>query len=258
MCRFESLSLRRLRRNIFPSFFFIFDYQLFLMEENDYSPTRYTHSEEVANTISHLLGVVMSLVVCPLFLSYAYKANDTLSIFCLWIYFFGVTASYLASSLYHVCPPDKVNSKLLLRKFDHAAIYWHIAGSYTPITLIAMYKYGVTEWAVSIFALVWLCAIIGTILTFRKIKTHSYFKTACYVMMGLLILVAFKPFYDSVGVKTVVLVILEGVSYIVGAVLYSFKKIKYIHSVFHVFVLLGDVFHILALWRIIQLYLIVL
>lgn len=230
---------------------------MFLMKENDYSPIRYTHNEEIANTISHVVGVLMSVAVCSSFLSYAYKSNDALSICSLWIYFFGVLSSYLASSLYHVCPSDKTKPKLLLRKFDHTAIYWHIAGSYTPITLIAMYKYGATEWAVSIFALVWLCAIVGTILTFRKMKSHSYFKTVCYVMMGLLILVAFKPFYDSVGAKTVVFVILEGVSYIIGAVLYSFKKVKYIHSVFHVFVLFGDVFHIFALWRIIQMYLVV-
>lgn len=214
----------------------------------------YTHSEEIANAVSHIVGTIMGVVVCSLFLIEAYQTDDKLSIFSLWIYLLGVISSYLASSLYHACSPEKERSKLLLRKFDHAAIYWHIAGSYTPITLIAMYKFGAVGWAVAIFLLVWICAAVGTILTFRKIKSHSYFKTACYVMMGLLILIAFKPFYDSVGMKVVALVIFEGVSYIIGAVLYSLKKIKYIHSVFHVFVLFGDVFHMLAIWKILQIY----
>ena len=213
---------------------------------------KYTHSEEVANAASHLVGTIMSIVVCSLFLHKAYQADNTLAIVSLWIYFFGVVSSYLASTIYHACPANKENSKYLLRKFDHAAIYWHIAGSYTPITLIAMYNHGATMWAVGIFIFVWICAIFGTALTFRKIKSHSYFKTACYVLMGLTILVAFKPLYDSVGLKVVLLIIAEGVSYIIGAVFYSFKKTKYMHFVFHVFVVLGDVFHMLAVWNVIS------
>ena len=213
---------------------------------------KYTHSEEVANAVSHLVGTIMSIAVCSLFLHKAYQADNTLAIVSLWIYFFGVVSSYLASTIYHACPANKENSKYLLRKFDHAAIYWHIAGSYTPITLIAMYNHGATMWAVGIFIFIWICAIFGTALTFRKIKSHSYFKTACYVLMGLTILVAFKPLYDSVGLKVVLFIIAEGVSYIIGAVFYSFKKTKYMHFVFHVFVVFGDAFHMLAVWNVIK------
>ena len=216
---------------------------------------KYTHSEEVANAVSHLVGTIMSVAVCSLFLHKAYLADNTLAIVSLWIYFFGVVSSYLASTIYHACPANKENSKYLLRKFDHAAIYWHIAGSYTPVTLIAMYSHGSTVWALGVFIFIWLCTILGTALTFRKIKPHSYFKTACYVLMGLSILVAFKPLYDSVGLKVVLFIVAEGVSYIIGAVFYSFKKTKYMHSVFHVFVVLGDVFHMLAVWFVIGMYL---
>ena len=216
---------------------------------------KYTHSEEIANAVSHLVGTIMSIAVCSLFLHEAYQADNTLAIVSLWIYFFGVVSSYLASTIYHACPANKENSKLLLRKFDHAAIYWHIAASYTPVTLIAMYNYGATIWAIGVTAFIWISAIVGTILTFRKIKPHSYLKTACYVLMGLSILVAIKPLYDSVGLKVVLFIIAEGVSYIIGAVFYSFKKIKYMHSVFHVFVVLGDVFHMLAVWNVIGMYL---
>ncbi len=216
---------------------------------------KYTHSEEVANSVSHLTGAIMSVVVCSLFLHKAYQTDNTLAIVSLWIYFFGVVSSYIASFVYHACSADKENSKYLLRKFDHAAIYWHIAGSYTPITLIAMYNHGATIWAIGVFVFIWISAILGTVLTFRKIKPHSYFKTACYVLMGVTILVAFKPLYDSVGLKVVLFIIAEGLAYIIGAVFYSFKKTKYMHSVFHVFVVLGDVFHMIAVWHVIGLYL---
>ena len=222
------------------------------MEENK---SVYTHSEEVANSVSHVIGAIMGVVVCSVFLGKAYQSGNTLSIWSLWIYFFGVVSSYVASFVYHSCPIRKENSRLLFRKFDHAAIYWHIAGSYTPITLIAMYNYGATAWAIGVTVFVWLSAILGTILTFRKIKPHSYFKTACYVLMGLSILVAIKPLYESVGLKVVLFIVAEGLSYILGAVFYSFKKIKYMHSVFHVFVVLGDVFHMIAVWNVILMYL---
>lgn len=226
------------------------------MNDNDLRG-RYTPSEEVANAMSHLIGLIMSLIVCAWFLSEAFHSADVVSIVSMSVYLFGVVSSYFASTLYHACPSRKERMKQNLRKFDHAAIYWHIAGSYTPITMIAMYGFGATGWAVSVTAFVWLCAVAGTFATFRKMKSHSYFKTLCYVMMGLFILVAIKPFYDSVGAKIVMLVIFEGISYIVGAILYSFKKIRYIHSVFHVFVLFGDLFHMLAVWKVLQMYLLV-
>ena len=212
----------------------------------------YSHSEEVANSISHVIGTIMGVAVCALFLSKAYQSGNTLSICSLWIYFFGVVSSYVASSVYHSCPLRKENYRLLFRKFDHAAIYWHIAGSYTPITLIAMYNHGSTNWSIGVTVFIWICAVSGTILTFRKMKPHSYFKTACYVLMGLSILVAIKPLYESVGLKVLLFIVAEGLSYIIGAVFYSFKKTKYMHSVFHVFVILGDVFHMIAVWNVIN------
>ena len=222
---------------------------IFSMEENK---NRYTHSEEIANSISHIFGALMALAVCTFFIVKVIPSGSELAVVSMSLYFFGVVSSYVASSVYHACPADKENSKYLLRKFDHAAIYWHIAGSYTPITLIAMYNHGATMWAVGIFIFIWICAMLGTALTFRKIKSHSYFKTACYVLMGLTILVAFKPLYDSVGLKVVLFIIAEGVSYIVGAVFYSFKKTKYMHFVFHIFVVFGDIFHMLAVWNVIK------
>lgn len=219
------------------------------------SVKKYTFAEEMANSISHAIGVVLGVVVCVLFLVRGYQYGTTLEVLSLWLYLFGVVSSYLASTLYHSCPASKATIRARLRKFDHSAIYWHIAGSYSPITIIALYAAGATTWAWVIFGFVWLCAVVGTTLSFRKLKHHNYLETACYVLMGLTILVAFKPFYESVGLAVVLWVIAEGVSYIVGAVLYSFKNIRYMHSVFHLFVLLGDVFHMIAVYKVLQMFL---
>lgn len=214
----------------------------------------YTLSEEVTNSTSHAIGVVMGAVVCAIFLNWGYERGSALAIFSLWLYMFGVVSSYIASTLYHACPPQQAERKARLRKFDHAAIYWHIAGSYSPITLIALHGAGAEVWAWVIFGFVWACAIVGTILSLRKLKSHSYLETACYVLMGLTILVAFKPFVESVDLNIVLWVVAEGVCYITGAVLYGFKKVKFMHSVFHLFVLAGDVCHMVALSRVFRIF----
>ena len=95
------------------------------MEDNK---SRYTHSEEIANSVSHIFGALMALAVCTVFIVKVIPSGSALAVVSMSLYFFGVVSSYVASSVYHACPANKENSKYLLRKFDHAAIYWHIAG----------------------------------------------------------------------------------------------------------------------------------
>ena len=196
----------------------------------------------------------MAFVVCSLFFIRSAGVSSWLVPLSLGLYLFGVVSSYAASVIYHAIPSVKIRVKAWARKFDHAAIYWHIAGSYSPLTLVAMRDGGESAWGVSIFSFVWFCAIAGTALSFREMKDQSYLETVCYVLMGLTILIAFKPFYDSCGLSIVLWVVGEGVAYIIGAVLYSFKKMPYIHSVFHLFVLLGDICHMVAIWKMLQMF----
>ena len=213
---------------------------------------QYSLSEEIINSITHTVGLIMGLAVCIFFL--VNGAESPLSGLGFGLYLFGVVSSYAASTIYHAIPASNAGVKAIARKFDHAAIFWHIAGSYSPLTLIGMRNGGEPMWAWVIFGIVWLSAIVGTSLSFRKMKKQSYLETACYVLMGLTILIAFKPFYDSCGLIIVLWVIGEGVASITGAVLYSFKSIPYIHSVFHIFVILGDVCHMIATWKMIQMF----
>lgn len=103
-----------------------------------------------------------------------------LAVFSLGLYLFGVVSSYMASTIYHAIPPSHPKARALARKFDHAAIYWHIAGSYSPLTLIGMRDGGQPTWAWVIFGVVWLSALVGTGLSFRKMKAQSYLETLCY------------------------------------------------------------------------------
>ena len=215
---------------------------------------KYTPKEEIANCTTHILGEIISIVVCCMFLYKGYQTGSTLTLVSLWLYLFGLLFSYTTSAIYHAYPADKTRGKALIRKLDHTAIYWHIAGCYSPVTLIAFLNGGATVWGWLIFTFVWLCAIVGTALSFRKMSTHSYFETICYVLMGLTILVAFKPFYDCVGRGVVGWVIAEGISYISGAVLYSIHKVRYMHTVFHILIILGDIFHMVAVWNILSIF----
>lgn len=214
----------------------------------------YSTAEEIVNTTTHAAGLVMGLVVCTFFLRQSAVAASWVAPLSFALYLFGVASSYAASTIYHAIPATKVRAKAIARKFDHAAIFWHIAGSYSPLTLIAMVRGGEATWGLAIFTIVWLCAVIGTALSFRKMKAQSYLETTCYVLMGLTILIAFKPFYDSCGLSIVLWVAAEGVAYITGAILYSFKKVPYIHSIFHLFVILGDVCHMIATWKMVQMF----
>ena len=213
---------------------------------------RYTKEEERINAMSHAVGILGGIIIGVLFLAKGREAGlDGWGMASIWLYIFGMLASYIFSTAYHACSPES-KWKRRLRKLDHSAIYWHIAGSYSPIVLIALRDVDFWGWGIFIFC--WLCAIAGTIVSFCALKKHNKIETVCYVLMGLTILVAFKPFYDICGLPIVLWVVGEGVAYIVGAVLYSFKQIPYIHSVFHVFVILGDICHMIATWMMLQIF----
>ena len=213
---------------------------------------RYTHKEEVWNTLSHAGGILLGITIGIIFLVMTIGEGKSWESIAVSLYLFGMLGSYITSTVYHALPL-RSKWKERLRHWDHAAIYWHIAGSYSPITLIALRQQGYWGW--SLFCFIWLCAIAGTIVSFIKLKEHSNLETLCFVGMGLSVLVAFKPLIDSVSTAAVVWIISEGVCYITGALFYSLNKRKYMHSVFHFFVLAGSVCHIIAVWDVLMQYL---
>ena len=212
---------------------------------------RYTKKEEIWNAASHGGGILLGVVFGIIFLVWCFQGDNNWARIGVILYLFGMLGSYVASTLYHSMKHHS-KWKERLRKWDHAAIYWHIAGSYSPLTLVALREQGYWGW--SLFIFVWTSAVAGTIVSFIHLKEHSNLETICFVGMGLSVLVAFKPLMDSVSAAAVVWLIAEGVSYITGAVFYSFNKKKYMHSVFHFFVLAGSICHIIAVWDVLMEY----
>lgn len=203
----------------------------------------FTHTEERWNTWSHAFGIVLGVGAGAVLLHFCSKSGTLWSYIGVFLYLFGMLSSYISSTFYHAAALGSFR-KQTLRKFDHAAIYWHIAGSYSPILLVAMR--GEALWGWGLFGFIWLCALVGTFMSFKHLRDHSNLETICFVLMGLSILVAFKPLLHCVSKEVVLWIIAEGVFYLVGALFYSFKGKRYMHCVFHFFVLAGTLCHLCA------------
>lgn len=211
---------------------------------------RYTNGEELTNTLSHAAGIVLGIVAGYFLILKAMTGGDPYwAVACIVVYLAGMLSSYISSTWYHGASPGK--RKELLRKFDHGAIYLHIAGTYTPFTLLVLRQSG--GWGWSIFSFVWLSAIVGFTLAFTNLKEHSNLETTCFIGMGGCILVALKPLLDCLSSMHAApafwWLIGGGIFYIAGAVFYSLRK-PYMHAVFHFFCLGGSISHIIAIWMI--------
>ena len=208
---------------------------------------QYTQSEEIANAATHGIGMFLGMAAGIWLLSKALVYGDFWAVGSVSTYVLCMLFSYAASTLYHACREKK--RKIILRKLDHAAIYFHIAGTYTFFTLTILRDAACWGW--SLFFVVWVVAFIGSYISFTGKGIGKRIETVCYVAMGLVVFVAFKPLFDTLAsmqaLDVLWYIIAGGVSFIAGAFLYSFKKIPYIHAIFHLFVIGGSFFHVLAI-----------
>ena len=210
----------------------------------------YTKREEKANWITHLLGIMIAIVGTYLLTAKSIVHQNIWALLAFLIFGFGMFVCMLASTLYHYVQTPKPKS--LLRHFDHGSIYVLIACSYSPFTLILLRNEGIWGWG--LFVRVWIIALTGIGFNFGTLKANSHLKTASYVLMGMIILIAIKPSIEvaaSLSCMNVLLwLLIGGIFYIAGAVIYALAKHEFIHAVFHVFVLLGMMSHIYAAYLI--------
>ena len=210
----------------------------------------YTKREEKANWITHLLGIMIAIAGTYLLTAKSIVHQNIWALLAFLIFGFGMFVCMLASTLYHYVQTPKTKS--LLRHFDHGSIYVLIACSYSPFTLILLRNEGIWGWG--LFVLVWIIALTGIGFNFGTLKANSHLKTASYVLMGMIILIAIKPSIEvaaSMNCMDVLLwILIGGIFYIAGAVIYALAKHEFIHAVFHVFVLLGMMSHIYAAYLI--------
>jgi len=202
-----------------------------------YSPT-----EEKLNIWSHAFGIFLSIIALVLLIIKAVQQDNIWMLISFPIFGVSLILLYLASTLYHASKEPQKRFKL--KVFDHTAIYVLIAGSYTPFTLVSLN--GETGWL--IFSMVWVMAFTGIILKLFFTGRFKVVSTAMYVLMGWLIVFYFQDLTASLHEKGVFYLILGGVLYTIGAILYSIKKIKFNHAIFHFFVLAGSFCHFLSIY----------
>jgi hemolysin III len=210
----------------------------------------YSAREERANSYTHEIGIIFGLIAGFFLIQKAIFSGNAWAISSDVVFIIFMITMYSSSTFYHA-EKNELN-KPLRRKFDHAAIYAQIAGSYTPFTLIVLRENGAWGW--SLFGVIWAAAVLGVSLSFMNLKKGSKLETFCYVAMGWVVVIAFKPLMDSLSVTGSMNVLWwligGGLFYTVGAVLYQFKKIPYMHAIWHLFVLSGSVCHFVAIWEI--------
>lgn len=210
----------------------------------------YTLREERANYLTHGLALLISIAATFVLLRKALFADDGWALFAYALFGVGMIACMGSSTIYHYV--QEPLQKARLRHFDHASIYLLIAASYSPFTLILLREEGLWGWM--LFALVWVIAVVGIIISFRPLRRNSHLKTISYVMMGLIVLIAFRPIIHAAGrndaMDTVYWIVAGGVFYIAGAAIYATAKKEFVHAIFHLFVLLGLASHIYAAWLI--------
>ncbi|MDD5057176.1 MAG: hemolysin III family protein [Sideroxydans sp.] len=210
----------------------------------DPSPERkQSHSEEVANSISHAIGLLAAIAGTPLLIAHALQHGDTGYLVGCSIFAATMILLYLASTLYHALYHSSL--KRVFQVIDHAVIYLLIAGTYTPFTLGVLHG----AWGWSMFGVIWGLAAIGIVLKVIYRMEHPYISTALYLAMGWLILVAVKPFYTSVPAAGLIWLLVGGLSYTVGVAFFvTDKHLRYGHFIWHWFVLGGTVSHYFAVW----------
>jgi len=213
--------------------------------ENSVSSKRYTIKEEIANGITHGLGVLFGIAALTILLFFSIKKGEPLSIVSFSIYGTCIILMYLSSTLYHSIPNQ--NIKKILRVFDHSSIYLFIAGTYTPIALLTMQGYlriGVliATWSIAIFG------IVFKITTYTKMDKFKKLSLALYLGMGWIAVFTVKPIVQTTSFKFFVWILAGGLIYTLGTIFYSMKKIPYNHAIWHIFVLSASVVHFLGIF----------
>jgi hemolysin III len=204
----------------------------------------YSLSEEIMNAITHGIGV--GLAIAGLVILLVFGHHDALTVTSVSVFGAAMIMLYLVSTLYHAMGVNQ--AKKVFRILDHCTIFLLIAGTYTPIALLCFG--GATGWLM--FGIVWGVAVLGIVLNAIDVHRFRKFSMACYIGLGWLVIFFFKPLMEHLDHNSIIFLFIGGIFYTVGAILYGVgKKVKYMHSVWHFFVLGGTIFHYFVIYHIV-------
>ena len=216
-------------------------------EEREYEARialpRYTLGEELVSAISHGLGAAFGIVALVLCVVKSASAGSAIGVVSSALYGSMMILLYTMSTIYHALKRNR--AKQVFRVFDHCSIFLLIAGTYIPIVLVGIGG----AWGWTFFGVVVAAAILGIVFNAIDIERYKKFSMICYIAMGWVIVIGFKPLMDSIATGGIILLIVGGVVYTIGAVVYGVgKKAKYLHSIWHFFVLGGSILHFLMIY----------
>tara|TARA_B100001778_G_scaffold258326_1_gene218571 strand:- start:121 stop:759 length:639 start_codon:yes stop_codon:yes gene_type:complete len=197
-------------------------------------------NEEFWNGLTHFTGVILTVIGIPLLFYFDNKLTS-LSTLSIILFSFGLLLVYSSSSVYHFVLNPKLKKKFQI--LDHISIYYLILGSYAPVCLITLYEYS----GINIFITVLILSIIGTLIKLFFTGRFQIFSLLLYLAMGWLIVIDINFLFELLNIEAKLLLIIGGLSYTLGTIFYSLDKIKYFHSIWHLFVLAGSVSHYLMI-----------
>ena len=192
--------------------------------------------EEFWNSLTHFIGLVFFIIGTPLLFYYNNNLSEY-SVIAISLFSFGLLFVYLSSTVYHYVSNTKLKEKL--RIIDHISIFYLILGSYAPVCLITLYDYSGS----TIFINVLILAIIGTLFKVFYTGRYENISVGFYLLMGWLIIVDIKTLFDLIEFKAKILLVVSGLSYTLGTYFYASNRIKYSHTIWHLFVLAGSLLH---------------
>lgn len=203
-----------------------------------------TLAEEIANSISHGVGLVAALAAVPVLVIVTLKLGTTINLVAACVFAASMVLMYFTSAFYHILPAGRI--KHVARKLDHAAIFLLIAGTYTPFTL------GVLNgiWGWTLFGLIWSIAVFGLVLMVFDRLTNQWLSNGLYLAMGWLVLIAVVPLLSRMPLPGMLWLLAGGLAYSLGVAFYATdSKLRFGHLIWHLFVLTGTVCHFFAvLW----------
>ena len=202
----------------------------------DFLRRKYTLGEELFNAITHGIGALLSVAGCVILLVRCHQLGDGVAVVSSAIYGTTLIILYTMSTLYHALANEK--EKAVFRVFDHVTIYLLIAGTYTPYTLACLG--GALGW--TLFGIVWTVAIVGIVFSSISLRRFQKLSMICYIAMGWVILIAIKPLWQVIGTLPMVFLVIGGVLYTGGVLFYQMKESRYMHSIWHLFVIAGSIF----------------
>ncbi len=201
---------------------------------------RYTIGEEIFNSVSHGIGALLSIAALVLLVVFSVGKPGVYLLAAL-VYSISMLLEYTASTLYHAIQHPK--AKAVFRVFDHVCIYFLIAGTYTPFALITLQEHG----GIYIFAAVWIIAFAGIFLEVFWREKPKWVSVVIYLIMGWLVVFKLPELVSALPTGGLILLIVGGLAYSIGTIFYLLKKVPYMHSVWHLFVLAGSIFQFFSI-----------